>query len=139
MRYITLKKASGQIWKLLAVICVFSLLVLPSCTESGTRVLYSGSKAGDQISASYELFTGVDKKTFVADEGDRITFSYVSSVEKGKLTLEIYNPDDISIASFTSNRTGTRELDIEKTGKYTVKITGNQTKGQYQISWKTLN
>ena len=138
----SLQKASGQISKfyclLMAVICLASLVVFPSCDESGTRVLYSGSKVGDQISAAYELFSGVDKKTFMANEGDMIAFSYISSVEKGKLKMEIYNPDDILITSFSSNKTGTQELGIEKTGKHTVKITGNQTKGRYQISWKIL-
>src|SRR4030042_4942120 len=140
MRYIDLKKTWGQIrilrYLTLALICLFSSMILPSCGESGTRILYSSSKVDDQICASYELFTGIDKKTFVADEGDTIVFSYVSSVEKGRLKMEIYNPDDALITSFSSNKTGTKELEIEKTGKHTVKITGNQTKGRYQISWK---
>lgn len=143
MKYLSLKIASGQtrVWYYLTLvlICVFSIMILPSCGESGTRILYSSSKVGDQICASYELFTGIDKKTFAANEGNSIAFSYVSSVEKGKLKMEIYNPDDILITSFSSNKTGTRELIIEKTGKHTVKITGNQTKGRYQISWETLN
>ncbi|MBN2077022.1 MAG: hypothetical protein JW762_15870 [Dehalococcoidales bacterium] len=143
MSYLELKKASGQTrifyYLVLALICIFSSVILPSCGESGTRILYSGSKVGDQICASYELFTGVDIKTFVADEGDKVAFSYVSSVEKGKLKMEIYNPDDILITSFSSNKTGTQELDIEKNGKHTIKITGNQTKGRYQISWDKLN
>jgi|GEM_PF-4376708 len=142
MRNIVFKKVSGKTRKLcnliLASIYVLTFVVLPSCGESGTRVLYSGSKVGDQISASYELFTGVDKKTFIVNEGDTVVFSYVSSVEKGKLKLEVFDPDDTLITSFTSNKTGTREVDIEKTGKLTVQITGNQTKGEYQISWKTL-
>ncbi len=137
-----MKKESGRISKLiyliLAVLCIFSFTVLPSCEDSGTRVLYSGSKVGDQICASYEFFTGVDEKTFMADEGDMIRFSYVSSVEKGKLKMEIYNPDNVLITSFSSNKTGTQEIGIEKNGKHTVKITGNQTKGRYQISWDIL-
>ena len=122
-----------------ALLCVVSVLALPSCEDSGTRILYSGSKVGDQICASYELFTGKDKKTIMVDKGDTITFSYVSSVEKGNLKMEIYNPDDILITSFTSNKTGTKQLDIEKTGTHTVLITGNQTKGRYQVSWKIIN
>ena len=143
MKYLSLKKTSGQTrigyYLILVVICVFSFVILPSCAESGTRILYSSSKVGNQICASYELFTGIDKKTFVANEGNTIAFSYVSSVEEGKLKMEIYSPDDILITSFNSNKTGTRELIVEKTGKHTVKITGNQTKGRYQVSWKTLN
>ena len=72
----------------------------------------------------------------MANEGDTVTFSYVSSVEKGKLKMEVYNPDDMLSISFSSNKTGTKELNIEKTGKHTITITGNQTKGRYQISWK---
>jgi hypothetical protein len=143
MIYRTSKQAlkKTRIWGYLILVLIYALflMILISCGESGTRVLYSGSKAGDQICASYELFTGVDKKTFVADEGDMITFSYVSSVEKGKLKMEIYNPDDILISTFGSNKTGTQNLEIEKTGKHTVEITGNQTKGRYQISWTGLN
>jgi len=127
------------LYLILVMICVLSFVIFPSCSESGTRILYSGSKVGDQISAAYELFSGIDKKTFMANEGDTVVVSYVSSVEKGKLKMEIYNPDDILITSFTSNKTGTKELGIEKTGKHTVKITGNQTKGRYQVSWKILN
>lgn len=137
------KKASRQprifCYLTMALICVFTSVILPSCGESGTRTLYSGSKVGDQICASYEFFSGVDKKTFIADEGDMIVFSYDSSVEKGRLKMEIYNPDNVLITSFGSNKTGTQELDIEKNGKHTIKITGNQTKGRYQISWNTLN
>lgn len=143
MRNTKLRIASELIrkfWSLtLTVICIYILLLISACGESGTRLLYAGSKVGDQVSASYELFTGVDKKTFIADEGDMIVFSYLSSVEKGKLKLEVYSPDDVLITSFTANRTGTREVDIEKTGKHTVQVTGNQTKGRYQVSWKTLN
>ncbi|UCD09883.1 MAG: hypothetical protein JSU79_04355 [Dehalococcoidales bacterium] len=138
-----MKKISGQTrivcYLSMVLISLLSLLIFPSCGESGTRILYSGSKVGDQISASYELFTGIDRKTFNIDVGDKISFSYVSSVEKGKLKMEIYNPDDILITSFTSNKTGTKQLVIEKTGKHTVKITGNQTKGRYQIRWNILN
>ena len=137
-----MKKESGRTRKIyyliLVVICIFSFMVLPSCEDSGTRILYSGSKVGDQICASYEFFAGVDKKTFMADEGDMIRFSYVSSVEKGRLKMEIYNPDNVLITSFSSNKTGTQEIGIEKNGKHTVKITGNQTKGRYQISWDIL-
>ena len=139
MGLMRLKKASGQIsivYCFIAVICLAFLMAFPSCSESDTRILYSGSKVGDQISAAYELFSGIDKKTFIANEGDILSFSYVSSVEKGKLKMEIYNPDDILMTSFSSNKTGTQELNIEKTGKHTIKITGNQTKGRYQISWK---
>lgn len=143
MSYLELKKASGQTrifyYLVLALICIFSSVILPSCGESGTRVLYSGSKVGDQICASYDFFSGVDKKTFVADDGDMIVFSFDSSVEKGRLKMEVYNPDNVLITSFGSNKTGTQELDIEKNGKHTIKITGNQTKGRYQISWDKLN
>jgi hypothetical protein len=143
MRYLELKIKPGQIrtfcYLVLGLVCIFFTVILPSCGESGTRILYSGSKVGDQICASYELFTGVDKKTFIADEGDRIVFSYFSSVEKGRLKMEIFNPDNILITSFSSNKTRTQELNIEKSGKHTVMITGNQTKGRYQISWNRLN
>ncbi len=121
------------------LVCLVSVLVLPSCEDSGTRILYSGSKVGDQICASYELFTGKDEKTIMVEKGDTISFSYVSSVEQGNLKMEIYNPDDVLITSFTTNKTGTKQLDIEKTGTHTVLITGNQTKGRYQVSWKIIN
>ncbi len=141
--YYPLNKASGQARKwcylVLVLACVFSFLIFPACKSTDTRILYSGSTVGDQISATYELFTGIDKKTFIAEEGEMIVFSYLSSIEKGKLKMEVYNPDDILITSFSTNRTGTQTLDIEKNGKHTVKITANQTKGRYQISWKTLD
>lgn len=143
MRNIAFNKISRQIRILnyftLVLICFLTSVILPSCGESSIRILYSGSKVGDQICASYQLLDGVDKKTFMANKGDNLLFSYTSSVEKGRLKMEILNPDDIQIASFTSNKTGTKELVIDKTGKHTVKITGNQTKGRYQVSWKTLN
>lgn len=143
MRYLVSEKKMGRTriccYLVLVLVCVFTSAILPSCGESGTRILYSGSKVGDQICASYDLLNGVDKKTFVADEGDMILFSYDSRVEKGRLKMEIYNPDNVLITSFSSNKTGTQELDIEKNGKHTIKITGNQTKGRYQISWNTLN
>ena len=89
MGNIVLKKATAQsrilCYLILVMLGVFSSVILPSCGESDTRILYSGSKVGDQISAAYELFSGIDKKTFMADEGDTVVFSFVSSVEKGKL------------------------------------------------------
>ena len=123
----------------ISIIILLSTCVLSSCNEdTSTKVGYLGSSAGNQVRASYELFDGTEKKTFRAEKGDRLEFSYTSEVKEGRLEFKIYDPNGDTLATFKAGTTGIIPLLIKKTGRHTIEIIGKKTEGSFSITWRKL-
>ena len=120
---------------ILAALTVFTCLA--ACVEPTIKVGYAGSNIGNKINASYQLFTGTETKTIPGEVGKSIVIEYSSVVEKGELKMLIYDPDMNFVADLEANTTGTREIVFERDGNYKLEITGENTKGSFDVRWES--
>ncbi|OKP97067.1 hypothetical protein [Paenibacillus sp. P46E] len=118
---------------LLLLVLVVSLFMVTGCEK---RLMYAGSSTPHQIKASYRLLSGTDKHNLKLKEGDTIRINYVSKVEKGELTMKLYDPDHKLFKELEANKEGEEELQIQQTGTYKLEIVGTGTKGSYKFSYK---
>ena len=120
---------------LLLVGCSQIKNITSETTQANYRNLYETSKPGT-FQMSYEGFEGSSTKTFEVDKGDKITFSYDSTVKEGALTMVINDPYGTTIASLPAKKKGSLKIVSKGIGKISMVITGKNTTGSFQISWK---
>ncbi|MNF18092.1 hypothetical protein D3C80_2219800 [compost metagenome] len=51
------------------------------------------------------------------------------------MTIKLYDPDDQLLKDLSTNKSGTEELEANKDGIYRFRITGDNTKGSYEITY----
>lgn len=111
------------------------LVALVFFTGCSFEFMSSESNNSSKMASTYELFTGTKSKTIKAEKGKTIDFDYSSEVEKGELTIEVFDPDEESVLKFETNKSGSKELKAQKDGEYEVVITGSKTEGNYSVKW----
>ncbi|MCE3199034.1 hypothetical protein JI735_14245 [Paenibacillus sonchi] len=119
--------------RLLLALIVGSLL-LAGCEK---QVMYVGSSTPHQMKASYWLLSGTEKKTLKLKKGDTLYLSYASKVEKGELSMKLYDPDHKLFKELETNKKGEEEVEIQQTGSYKLEVVGAGAKGSYKVSYKT--
>ncbi|AIQ67192.1 hypothetical protein [Paenibacillus graminis] len=123
-------KGQGRRLLLLALI---GTLLLAGCEK---QLMYAGSNTPHQIKASYRLLSGKEKKTLKLKEGDTVFLSYASKVEKGELSMKLYDPDHKLFKELETNKEGEEELKIQQSGSYKLEIVGTDTRGSFKVSYK---
>lgn len=98
---------------------------------------YIGSNVGKKIKGSYQFFDGIKIKRIIAKEGKTIVVNFSSDVQKGGLTMSIFDSTNNMVADLPTNTTGTREINSDKNQKYLLIIKGTQTKGSFNVNWDT--
>lgn len=114
-------------------ITCFSLciaILLTSCMSSR----FDGSRTGNdsQFIMEYRIFNGADSQTLQLKKGESIDAAIVNT--SGHLEIAIcdqkgnilYKNDDVSTGSF--------QIEMKETGKYTITVTGTQAKGSVQFT-----
>lgn len=117
-------------------ILVLILTLMLSLTACDKSLLWVGSNIGSNLHASYKLFTGNEVKKIKAKSGETIIIDYQSKVEKGDLSIKLYDPDDTLIKEFATNEAGVEEIKADKDGKYKIKIVGEKTTGNFKVDYK---
>ncbi|KWX73046.1 hypothetical protein AMQ84_24425 [Paenibacillus riograndensis] len=120
--------------RLLLALIGGSLLLLAGCEK---QVMYVGSSTPHQMKASYLLLSGTEKKTLKLKKGDILYLSYASKVEKGELSMKLYDPDHKLFKELETNKKGEEEVEIQQTGSYKLEVVGDGAKGSYKVSYKT--
>lgn len=87
------------------------------------------------MKASFGYLTGVDKKEVKFTSGQNILLKYNIKVEKGSLDIKLVDSQENGIYEFEPTGNHTKELEITKTDKYQIVITGKEAKGSYEITW----
>ena len=64
-----------------------------------------------------------------------VTFHHESEVKDGELSIVLLNSDGDTIAEFEPDKKD-EVIEITKSGKYTVKVIGEDTKGSFNINWE---
>ncbi len=109
--------------------------VLAACDK---KLLFVGSNSNtkNKIEASYRLFTGTEEKKISLKNGETLVIDYQSEVEKGELSVKLYDPDDQLLQDLSTNKSGNENVEVSKDGMYRLEITGDNTKGSYKITYK---
>lgn len=120
---------------IMSILLVFlSLVILTGC-DNNIALLYSGSNIGNKINGSYKLFTGTRSKTINIEKGKTILIDYSSEVNKGELTMKIFDSDEKVALELDTNTSGSKELKSKNGGKYELIITGSKSDGNFSIKW----
>ena len=101
------------------------------------RMMYGDNEDG-RIAYTFSTFTGFERGSALAENGQTISFDYQASIKNGSLIIEWQAPggDVLWRKNLTENDHGAEELKIESPGKYTVIIQGKNAAGDFDVSWQ---
>ncbi|MFP4104371.1 hypothetical protein [Coleofasciculus sp.] len=112
----------------------FVLIGLSVCSTS-LRVGWFSRNLPTQTKASYNTFTGTERRQIEVDAGDKVVLDVQSEVTKGDLDIQILEPDKDVLKRIETNRDREYTFEAEETGNYWVVITGDNAGGSYEIQW----
>ena len=112
----------------------FVLIGLSACSTS-LRVGWFSRNLPTQTTASYNTFTGTERRQIEVDAGDEVVLDVQSEVTKGDLDIRILEPDQDVLKRIKTNRDREYTFEAEETGNYWVVITGDNAGGSYEIQW----
>ena len=87
--------------------------------------------------ASYSTFTGSKSDVFQADAGQTLDLEYNAQVDKGMLSIQVVNPGDEVVweASLKEDQAETTQVSLDHSGRYAIRITGEETGGSWDLKW----
>lgn len=125
------------------------MLLIGGCTYgSGTSKMSVEVNTLSKMSMSYQMFSGYKATDIKVKEGETLEVSVDIVSEKGKLDLiiekkntrdseesddskgkaeKVYEGTDLPTSNF--------KVTLEEPGEYTVKVTGENHKGSYKVTW----
>ncbi|WP_042197191.1 hypothetical protein [Paenibacillus camerounensis] len=121
-------------WIVPGMLVLVLAMLLTACDK---KMMFIASESGSKIKASYKLFSGTDDKKVKLKSGETLTVDYKSKVERGELTIALYDPDGELVKDFNTGETGSEEITAGKDGTYKFIITGEGAKGSYEIKFST--
>lgn len=123
--------------KLLSAIFLIGTVLLSACTT--TKVGWVGTNIGNTFRASYQRFDGREMERIRLDAGESFTLSYEVEVDDGSLTLQILEPggDLVWEETYLEDADSTFDFTAENSGRYAIRIEGDQTQGSFELNWET--
>lgn len=110
------------------------LIGISACSTS-LRVGWFSRNLPTQTTASYNTFTGTERRQIEVDAGDEVVLDVQSEVTKGDLNIRILEPDKDVLKRIETNRDREYTFEAEESGNYWVVITGDNAGGSYEIQW----
>lgn len=112
--------------------CLSLLLVILMTACMPSR--FDGSRTGNdsQFIMEYRIFDGTDAQTLQLKEGESIDVAIVNT--SGTLEIVIRSQDDKILYENDDVSTGSFQIEVKETGKYTITVTGTQAKGSVQFT-----
>jgi hypothetical protein len=95
----------------------------------------SNSNSSNHTSASYRYFDGSKTRDISVNAGQTITINYTTVVQDGKLSVQLLDPDNVTIAEMPVGLSKTVEIQTIKSGTYKLVITAVKSKGSYDLNW----
>lgn len=121
--------------KYLGILC--SLIFVFTLTSCGTD--FDGSRTGNdsEFIMDYKVLNTTDSQNLVVAEGDTIHAEII--IEKGSLSFKIQKDDELVPVYEGNDVSFSDEFDveIEKSGTYTVTVTGEKARGSVSFTVKT--
>jgi hypothetical protein len=117
-----------KLWLILALVSFF----LVGCS-GGSYVIKTGgiSSSSDSISGDYSKFSGNYYKEVKFEEGDKVSFSYLTTTKNGNLTANLLDSSDEVIENISDNLV----ITIPKKDTYKIQVEAGNHKGNFMISW----
>ena len=104
----------------------------------GRRVLWAGSSTPGHIGAHFRYFDGTDSRPVFGNAGGRLTIHYDLEPSQGTLGLHVLSPegDAIWTRSAAEPALGSATIPLHETGRYQVEITGQQSRGGFDVNYR---
>lgn len=122
---------------LLLALMALIVALFAGCGRSGVRIGWAATTGLHSKRATYTYLNGQEYATIRAGAGETIAVDYKVEVAQGTLTIRIVDPDgeEIEEVELKEDGKGTLEFTAEQEGRYTIAITGSETKGSYKLEW----
>ncbi|MFW5713052.1 MAG: hypothetical protein ACOCYU_00090 [Brevefilum sp.] len=122
-------------------IIMISLILIALLSACSRQVGWVGLNYLNTIDVSYQFFDGQKIERIKVDAGDTLNLTYDVGIDDGALKLELIDPDRAMVweASFFEDSKDVMSFRAEKSGRYTLRILGDQTKGDFELRWETEN
>lgn len=101
---------------------------------NGVRRGFSEYEVGSTMKGEFDYFDGEKYKKITCNKGEKMNIEYEVHAEKGKVQLTFTDDSGNELLKKDSGE-GTEEIEIQNAGEYTVKITAEEAKGGYKVSW----
>ncbi len=125
--------------KFLVILSLLLVVLLSSCSK--TQVGWVEMNYGNDFQASYQFFDGKETEKIKIDAGDNFSLTYDVDVDDGALTLEFSDPDGNVVweETFLEDAEDTYDFIPQKSGRFTLTVSGDQTEGGFDLTWDINN
>lgn len=121
-----------KLGKLISLLILTLVIVITGCDR---RLLYIGNSTSNAMNGSFKLFTGTEDKKVKLKQGEILKIKYTSEVTSGKLFIQLFNPEKELVKDFKSNASDDVEFKAEQSGKYQIKVIGEDASGSFDVSF----
>lgn len=113
-------------------------LILAGCSTSSYRQNMAGTNWGNEMKYTYTTFDGLETSRLSASSGQTIELDYTCEVTKGKLSLQVTDPDDKVVwqVELSENEIAEADIPVATTGTYKLEVRGQQSGGMFDIAWQ---
>mgnify|MGYP006295936137 CR=1 FL=1 len=124
--------------KTLLILSLILIALLTACTR---QVGWVGLNYLNTIDVSYQLFDGKKVERIQVDAGETFNLTYDVEVDAGALRFDLLDPDRDLVweAAFLEDGEDEMSFRAEQSGRYILRITGDQTQGGFDLRWETNN
>ncbi|MBP1904662.1 hypothetical protein J2Z32_001285 [Paenibacillus turicensis] len=121
-----------KLGNLISLLILTLVIVITGCDR---RLLYIGNSTSNAMNGSYKLFSGTEDKNINLKQGEILNIKYSSEVTSGKLFIQLFNPEKELINDFKTNASDDVEIKAEQSGKYQIKVIGEDASGSFDVSF----
>jgi hypothetical protein len=121
-----------KLGKLMSLLILTLVIVITGCDR---RLLYVGNSTSSSINGSFKLFTGTENKNINLKQGEILNIKYTSEVTSGKLFIQLFNPEKELVKDFKTNASDDVEVKAEESGKYQIKVIGEDASGSFDVNF----
>ena len=86
----------------------------------------------------YAQFTGTERGHARAQAGQTMTLAYAATVTKGILAIQVQSPEKTTVWETTLAESIDEQqvdLPLSESGSYALLVTGDETAGDFAVSW----
>ena len=119
---------------------LIAILILAALLTACTRqVGWVGLNYLNTIDVTYQLFDGKKVERIPVNAGETFNLIFDVDVDEGALHLDLLDPDRNVVweASFLEDSEDEMSFQADQSGRYTLRITGDQTNGGFELRWET--
>lgn len=122
--------------KILVILGILLMLLYSGCTTGNYTSSWSKEiNTFSRMSMSYKNFNGYKQTKITVKAGEPVNVNAEFVSEEGKIGLSITDQDGNSFYQGTDIPTSSFAVKLDKKGEYTIKVSAENHKGEYKITW----